>query len=201
MFKRLGGSITSVPFPFHAIAKVTLLSALFAAAVLLLAQPMPAQAQTDEDLSPELERRAQTLYREIMCPTCVGQTIHQSQAPIATNMRAIVRERLAAGYSDQEILAFFVDAYGESVLASPPREGVGMAAWIIPPVALALGGGAVFLAIRSLRRPLPESVRERMAYTQPAEDRNESLDSYLRLVDEELKTGERTTPRTDDRDT
>ncbi|MEX2599764.1 MAG: cytochrome c-type biogenesis protein [Dehalococcoidia bacterium] len=142
-----------------------------------------AQAQATEDLPPELEQRAHHLYRQVMCPTCVGQTIDQSRAPIAANMRGLVRERLRAGDTDEEILALFVDAYGESVLASPPTSGTGLFAWVIPPIALAAGGFMVFLAIRALRQPSP--VAQTPLHRRPPSSGDES-DSYLALVDEEL---------------
>lgn len=152
--------------------------------VLLVMAPTPAGAQQNQDFPPELEPRAQHLYRQLMCPTCPGQNISQSSAPISADMRAIVREKLLAGESNEAILAFFVEAYGESVLASPPRDGISLFVWLIPLLKLPLGGVAVFLVIRMLRKEQSAAAR-----AQPAEAQAplpEELAPYLEVVDSEL---------------
>ena len=78
-----------------------------------------------------LEERAQALDKELMCPVCPSETIDQSQVELAKQMRAIVRERLADGESEQEIKDFFVDRYGDSVLAAPPARGFNIVVWVV----------------------------------------------------------------------
>lgn len=152
-------------------------------------------AQAPQQLPPELEARAQDLYKQVMCPICDGQTIDQSRSQIAADMQSVIRERLLAGESDQAILDFFVEAYGESVLAAPPKRGAALTAWLVPPAALALGGGLVFLAIRTLQRPSPRPAQGRPDAEDPPE---ETWDPYLRLVDQELDAGnERERPARD----
>lgn len=151
----------------------------------------PLHAQTSPGLPPELEQRAHALYKQVMCPVCQGQTLDQSRSPVAASMRGIIGERLLAGESDAQILAFFVEAYGDSVLASPPRDGVALAVWLVPPFALMLGGVAVFLALRVLRRPLPATARSAGTSDERTED---TLDPYLRMVDREMGTGDGRAP-------
>lgn len=162
---------------WHGVA-LALAAAVFGS--LLLADGLRAQDYTE--LPPELEARAQHLYVNIMCPVCAGQTIQQSNAPIATDMRNVIRERLLANDTDQDIIDLLVGSYGEGVLASPPKRGFALVVWIIPPVILLLGAGAVFLAIRALRRGAQAGARPGPT-TVPSE---RELEPYLSMVDEEM---------------
>lgn len=101
---------------------------------------------------PEMERRAAALNKSLMCPVCPGESIDQSQNALAVQMRAIVDEKLALGWSEREIKDFFVERYGPSVLMEPPSEGFSVAAWIVPPLAFALALGSLFLTLRWMRR-------------------------------------------------
>ena len=101
---------------------------------------------------PDEERRASALNKSLMCPVCPGESIDQSQNPLAVQMRAIVDEKLALGWSEREIKDFFVERYGPSVLMEPPSEGFGIAAWIVPPLAFALAIASLYLTLRWMRR-------------------------------------------------
>ena len=155
-----------------------LVAGLAAALLMLLAlQPGPVRGQAFEELPPELEERAQALYDSLMCPQCAGQTIGQSNAPIAAAMRQIIRDQLTEGQTNAEVLDFLVGSFGEEVLASPPKRGITLLVWLVPPAALALGAAAVALAVRGLRRQPGEEPR-------PPSER--TLARYLRMVDEEM---------------
>ena len=71
----------------------------------------------------QIEARAQALDKQLLCPVCLGETLDQSQAPLAKQMRQILRDRLAVGQSEEEILDYFVSLYSESVLAAPLKSG------------------------------------------------------------------------------
>lgn len=101
---------------------------------------------------PELEQQAYSLNQAIMCPVCPGESIDQSQNPLAVQMRAIVLDKLTTGWSDQQIKDFFVERYGPSVLLAPPTEGISLAAWIVPPAAIVGAVIALLLALRWMRR-------------------------------------------------
>ena len=77
--------------------------------------------------------RLHSLNKEIMCPVCPGESIDQSQNPLAVQMRNLISEQIERGWSDAQIKDFFVDRYGPRVLMSPPSKGFGLWAWIIPP--------------------------------------------------------------------
>jgi cytochrome c-type biogenesis protein CcmH len=158
--------------------------AVVATALVLFSFAAPIHAQDYVELPDALEARAQHLYLNTMCPQCAGQTIQQSHAPIAVTMRGIVRERLLAGKTDEEITTFLVDAYGDSVLASPPKSGFSTIVWIVPPLAILLGGLVVYVAVRSMRRT--PSVATTSSPAQGTSTKN--LAHYLDLVNEEMET-------------
>ena len=133
--------------------RLTLPRAVRIAAVLLaLAVLAGGCASSDDGGVPELERRAAALNKAVMCPVCPGESIDQSQNPLSVQMRGIVEEKLAEGWSEREIKDFFVERYGPSVLLEPPTEGFSLAAWIVPPLAFALAIASLLLTLRWMRR-------------------------------------------------
>ena len=101
---------------------------------------------------PPVEQRAQALNRSIMCPVCPGESIDQSQVALAAQMRGIVDEKLAEGWTDEQVREFFVERYGPSVLLQPPTEGVSLAVWILPPVGAVAALAVFVLVVRNMRR-------------------------------------------------
>lgn len=99
--------------------------------------------------APTLEDQVDAIARELMCPVCAGQTVAESNATLAVQMRAEIRRRLLAGQTREQIIAYFVGEFGESVLAAPPKRGVGLALWLGPVAAFAVG---LLVMVRYLRR-------------------------------------------------
>jgi cytochrome c-type biogenesis protein CcmH len=95
-----------------------------------------------------LEERARELSRELRCMVCQNQSIDESEAPLARDLRLLVRERLAKGDTDQQVLDFLVARYGEFVLLKPPLESKTIILWALPPVALLAGAIGLFFAVR-----------------------------------------------------
>lgn len=123
-----------------------------AALVLLgLALAGPAAAvQPNEMLADvRLEARARTISRELRCLVCQNQSIDDSNADLAHDLRVLVRERLKAGDSDAQVEQYIVDRYGQFVLLKPPLEPITYLLWFGP--ALVLAGGAVGI-LRYFRR-------------------------------------------------
>src|SRR5215831_8696319 len=97
----------------------------------------------DEVMSdPAKEARARSLSRELRCMVCQNQSIDDSEAPLARDIRLLVRERIAAGDSDVQVIDFLVARYGEFVLLKPRFERQTLLLWLVPPLLL-IGGGAV----------------------------------------------------------
>jgi cytochrome c-type biogenesis protein CcmH len=99
------------------------------------------------------EARARDLFRELRCMVCQNQSIDESDAPLAKDLRNLVRERVAAGDSSEAIKAFLVERYGEFVLLKPVFGPETLILWGAPLGVLLLGAGAVFFAVRRHRRP------------------------------------------------
>lgn len=143
-----------------------MLRAIVIAAILALALPVltpaPAHAvQPDEILDdPALEARARALSANLRCVVCQNESIDDSNADLARDMRLVVRERLVAGDSDDQVMQFMVDRYGEFVLLAPRRDGVNMILWASGPVLLLLGLGFAIAAIRRRDTGAPEPLSE-----------------------------------------
>jgi cytochrome c-type biogenesis protein CcmH len=124
-------------------------------AVLLLAAfsaPAAYAVQPDEIMSdPAKESRARDLSRELRCMVCQNQSIDDSDAPLARDLRLLVRERIASGDSDAQVIDFLVARYGEFVLLKPRLKPHTLLLWLLPPLALAGGGFALWAYSR--RRP------------------------------------------------
>lgn len=111
---------------------------------------LPALAvQPDEMLADaELEARAREISADLRCLVCQNQSIDDSDAPLARDLRVLVRERLLAGDSNAEAVAYIVDRYGDYVLLKPPFNAATLLLWIAPLAALVLGGMIVVLVMR-----------------------------------------------------
>ena len=132
---------------------------------------------------PEDQLRAQSLDKSLICPICPGETIDSSQVQLANQMQVIVREQIQDGRSNAQIQQFFVDRYGERVLASPPKEGLNLVMWIAPPMGIALGLLVLYAITRSMLRPGPPPV---LRTSSDNSGRDVELEAYLALVDKEL---------------
>jgi cytochrome c-type biogenesis protein CcmH len=90
---------------------------------------------------------------QLQCPVCQGETVADSPSGLAADMRSVIRTKLAAGESDQQILDEFVGSYGDSILTEPPKRGISLGVWVGPVIALLLGAGLLVLLLRAWRRP------------------------------------------------
>lgn len=149
------------------LAAITLALAVIASSSSLAVQP-------EEMLKDQkLEARARELSRELRCMVCQNQSIDESEAPLARDLRLLVRERLSKGDTDQQVLNFLVARYGEFVLLKPPLESRTFILWALPPVALLAGAAGLFFALR----------RRRTAQLEPATLSNEEQRKLSTLVD------------------
>jgi cytochrome c-type biogenesis protein CcmH len=111
----------------------------------------PIEQETPTDSA--IEARTRDIAAGLRCVVCQGLSIEDSPAELAREMRAIVREQVAAGRSREEIEAFFVDRYGEFVLLEPRAQGFNLVVYALPVVALLLGAGFVVLFVRRWSAP------------------------------------------------
>jgi cytochrome c-type biogenesis protein CcmH len=122
---------------------------LIAATLAVLAGPAAAVTPDEQLANPAQEARAQALSRTLRCVVCQNQSIDDSNAPLAHDLRVILRERIAAGDSDDQAVAFLVQRYGDFVRLNPPLRGDTLALWFGPLAVLLLGGAGVALYLRS----------------------------------------------------
>ena len=124
-----------------------------AALVALLVAVTPVSAAYYESLAdPAQEARARALQKELRCLVCQGQSIDESDATLATDLRKLIRQRIAAGESDKQIKDFLVSRYGIFILMKPPVRSDTYLLWFGPGILLLLGAGALGLIITKARR-------------------------------------------------
>ena len=113
--------------------------------------------EPDEQLDdPVLEERARDISQQLRCVVCQNQSIDESTAPLARDLRLIIRERLVAGDSNQEVVTFVVDRYGDFVLLRPPFQGDTYVLWFGPLIILLIGGGLIFYYFRKVLKAVPD---------------------------------------------
>jgi cytochrome c-type biogenesis protein CcmH len=124
-------------------------------AVALLAAPLAHAVQPDEVMrDPALESRARALSGELRCMVCQNQSIDDSDAPLARDIRLLIRERIAKGESNDAVRAFLVSRYGDFILLKPPLEWSTLLLWGGAPLALVAGALALWSGARR-RAPAP----------------------------------------------
>jgi cytochrome c-type biogenesis protein CcmH len=135
----------------------------------LAASPRVEAVQPDEVLADKaLEGRARALSKELRCMVCQNQSIDDSDAPLARDLRVLVRERLQAGDSDRQVVDFLVERYGEFVLLKPRFSLHTALLWLGPAAVLVIGAFGLFLFARR-QRPATGSASAAAATLTPAE--------------------------------
>ena len=147
--------------------RVIALRALVVAALLALSGTAFA-VQPDEVLDdPALEARARALSAELRCMVCQNQSIDDSDASLARDLRILVRERIKAGDTDEQVLAYIVARYGEFVLLKPRFSLRNALLWGTPAALLVIGGAVLVVSIRRRERPATKALsaeeKERLA--------------------------------------
>ena len=145
-----------------------------AMALLVLAFAFPAGAvEPDEILKdPIMEHRARELGAQLRCVVCQNQSIDDSNAELARDMRLLVRDRLKKGETNEQVLNYVVERYGDFVLLNPPFKGITYALWFGPAILVVLGIAGVILFYRrretgkDTQTPLDENERKRHSKTQ-----------------------------------
>jgi cytochrome c-type biogenesis protein CcmH len=96
-----------------------------------------------------LDQRVHDVASQLKCLVCQGESVADSPSTLSLQMRAVIRQQLQAGQSEQEVIQYFVSRYGDRILLSPPMQGLNLLAWLVP-IALMLGGVIlVFLVLRN----------------------------------------------------
>jgi cytochrome c-type biogenesis protein CcmH len=138
--------------------------------------------------APAVGAQAQDVYsektleisRKLQCPVCDGQTVAESNSPIARQMRDAIEQKVQAGESEDAIINFFVARYGESVVTEPPKSGFSLGLWWMPVVVVALGATVVAMFVRERTRSVAAPVRSTAGSGSQAND--DELEAIAREV-------------------
>lgn len=127
---------------------------------LLLASPLSlfAAVQNETDIDIQVREIAKTLR----CTVCQTENIWESGAPLAQQMRGVIRERLSLGHSKEEIRAYFLSRYGDYILMEPPKHGVNWFIWVAPFLLLLIGGFFLYKEVTHWVRNTPTSPSQPM---------------------------------------
>ena len=125
---------------------------LFLASALFVATAAGAVLPDEQLADPALEARARTISQQLRCVVCQNQSIDDSDAPLARDLRLIVREQLSAGKTDAQTMDYVVERYGNFVLLKPPFEPATWALWLAPLFVLLAGGAGVAVYLAGRRR-------------------------------------------------
>jgi cytochrome c-type biogenesis protein CcmH len=132
-----------------------------------------------------LDQRVHEVASQLKCPVCQGESVADSPSTISQQMRAVIRQQLQSGKSEQEVIQYFVDRYGEQIVWSPPWQGFTLLAWLVPIALVLVGAFLLFTVLRSWRTA---------PFTRPAVDDNAELadideadlERYRAQVEDEL---------------
>ena len=118
-----------------------------------LAVARPAFAVDPDEMlkDPAQEKRAEAIGKQLRCPVCKTESIEESDADFTRDLRKVVRERVAAGDTDRQVLDYMHARYGDFILLNPPFEPSTWMLWLAPPLLLVAGGALAWVVIR--RRP------------------------------------------------
>ena len=147
-----------------------------------------------------LDQHVQRLGAQLKCPVCQGESVADSPVDRAQQIRAIIRQQIQAGQSDQQIIQYFSDRYGEQIVWSPPWWGFSLLAWLVPIVLLLGGLVLIFFTLRDWRMPIGSTTSDsteqghttkKVAYEEDAELANideTELAQYRTQLERELAT-------------
>ncbi|MFA9407379.1 MAG: cytochrome c-type biogenesis protein CcmH [Candidatus Dadabacteria bacterium] len=139
------------------------------------------QSLSVADEGKNIDDQTKELSYLLMCPVCQGQSVGESNSNLAHDMRDIIRKQLEAGRSKEEVLAYFVSSYGESILASPPPKGINWLLWLLPGVGIILGGIGITLYLFKAQKE-DKNEGSKKINTQAKMD-----NEYMKRIEEELK--------------
>jgi cytochrome c-type biogenesis protein CcmH len=148
---------------------------------LLITILIASQPQLLANESKSIDDQVKEISYLLMCPVCQGQSVGESNSNLAHDMRDIVRKQLEEGKSKEEVLAYFVNSYGESILASPPPKGINWLLWLLPGAAIVFGGLGITLFLYKSQSNKNEE-KDTSPHTKP-----EVNDDYIKRIEEELE--------------
>lgn len=134
-----------------------------------------------------LDQRVYDVASQLKCPVCQNESVADSSASIALQMRQVVREQLQEGKSEQQVLSYFAAHYGNSILLTPPQQGFNLLAWLMPVILLLLGMGLVGFVVRDWRAQAGPQVAGAGAQIEKISLDDPELEKYREQLERELE--------------
>ena len=156
-----------------ALALIVVLAGVFATSDVFAQEEGPQPTPSDNEVN--------AIAKEMYCPVCENIPLDVCGTQACAQWREQIREKLAEGWSEEQIKDYFVQLYGERVLAEPPRRGLNWLIYVLPPIAFIAGAYILYRGIKSWQKPITETVEE-ASVAAPAEP-----DEYVSRLEEELR--------------
>jgi cytochrome c-type biogenesis protein CcmH len=148
--------------------------------ILFLALWLTGTALAQDTVPPSpSDDQVNVIAKQLYCPVCENIPLDVCGTQACAQWRELIREKLSQGWSEAQIKQYFVDQYGDRVLASPPAHGLNWLVYLVPPVAIAAGIYILYRALRAWKQPVPQTIGEAPDPAQP--------DEYILRLEEELK--------------
>lgn len=143
--------------------------------------PMDVHAQDDGPLPTPSDDEVNAIAKEMYCPVCENIPLDACGTQACSQWREQIREKLAAGWTEEEIKEYFVQLYGDRVLSSPPKRGLNWFIYIMPGLAFVAGAYVLYRGVRNWQSPIEEEF-------EPEENaQTEEQDEYISQLEDELK--------------
>lgn len=152
--------------------------------VVLLVWLIPLTSGYAQGEIPVSDDEVNRLASELYCPVCENVPLDVCPTKACAQWRELIREKIALGWSDEEIKAFFAAQYGDQVLALPPRTGLNWAIYVMPPLFLVAG---ILITVRVIRKPSPPAAPSHPAVGEP---RPVTPEDYIKQVEADLQADE-----------
>lgn len=161
---------------------VLLVFVFIALPVTVLAQDADPNAPTDDQVN--------AIAKEMYCPVCENVPLDVCGTQACAQWRALIREKLSEGWTEEEIKQYFVDQYGARVLAEPPRQGLNWLVYVVPPIAFLAGAYILFRGVQNWRQIEPDDIDEVPADEPSQQVAETPADDYVARLEEELRRSE-----------
>jgi cytochrome c-type biogenesis protein CcmH len=171
---------------FESIKRLSLKNWPIPALVLILLFSATIGALAQQESPPVTDDQVNAVAKGLYCPVCENIPLDVCGTQACAQWRELIREKLGQGWTDTQIKNYFVQQYGDRVLAEPPTHGINWLAYLVPPAAFLLGAFILVKALRSWKAPLPA-----VPPTDPGQPQAEApQDEYIARLEEELKRTE-----------
>ncbi|NJD58821.1 MAG: hypothetical protein C3F13_06125 [Anaerolineales bacterium] len=152
---------------------ITLFVGALAEQVVVAQQPTPSDDQVN------------AIAKQLYCPVCENIPLDVCGTAACAQWRELIREKLTAGWTEQQIKDYFVQQYGSRVLGTPPVKGINWLVYLVPPIAFGVGVYILYRAYRSWRKPNPSSGAP-VEQNAPSQTQDTTQDDYIRRLEEEV---------------